>query len=254
MVNEIIINRYDKNGIQLIDEVVVRELRVNLFVNEVFYISIMCMPSFFEEMAVGFLFSERVIKSYSDINKIYHTERGDIFVYTKRKVDISAKDSRVLISGCANGTVSTEFLNQRNLAQIKSEVTITKERIVDTIFKFSKQSQVFKDTGAVHSSSLVFDNDDNIFYEDIGRHNAVDKVIGTALIKSLNIQNGVLVISGRISSEIAIKTARLGIPILISQSAPTSMSVSIASKINMTLVGFARGTRFNVYSGGERIV
>ena len=253
MTQDIIINKYDKEQIIFQDEIIVQELRANLYINGEFYMSIMCMPKYFDELAIGFLFAEGLIKKYEDIDRISSTCTGNIFVFTHEPIDTTRSEKRVLISGCANGSVNLAFLNESNLTEITEPSKITPEQIIEHMQRFAKQSQVFRDTGAVHSSALVFPDGTSIFYEDIGRHNAVDKVIGTAIMQNVDIRQGALLISGRISSEIALKTAKLGIPILISQAAPTSMSVAIARKVNLTLVGFARGKRFNVYSGGERI-
>ena len=200
------------------------------------------------------MFSEGLIESYDDIKQIDATCTGNIFVFTHQPVKTSEKEKRVLVSGCANGSVNISFLNEKNLQKLQGEQKYSYDEIVDMMSKFSKQSPIFQDTGAVHSAALAFKNGENIFFEDIGRHNAVDKVVGTALMKKLPINEAALLISGRISSEIALKTSRLGIPVLISQSAPTSMSVAIAEKIDLTLVGFTRGRRFNVYNDVNRIL
>jgi len=236
------------------NDAVVIEFRANLIINGAFYMSIMCLPKYFAEMAVGFMFSEGLIKSFSDIKKISNTCTGNIFVFTHMPVDTSRSEKRVLISGCASGSVNISFLNEENLDTLDKSVRINSSYIVKLMNKFSRQSPVFKETGAVHSASLVFEDGREIFYEDIGRHNAVDKIIGQALIENLDIKKGVLLISGRISSEIAIKAAKLGIAVLVSQAAPTSMSIAIAQKVDMTLVGFARGHRFNLYSGDYRVL
>jgi len=108
-------------------------------------------------------------------------------------------------------------------------------------------------TGAVHSCQLFFDNNYSYFFEDIGRHNAVDKIIGLSLIKNLDLSEAILMTSGRISSEMLIKVAKIKIPILISSAAPTALAIEKAREINMTLIGFARGERFNIYSGKNRV-
>jgi FdhD protein len=248
------ITRYDQDGFREQEDLIIRELRANLVINGDLYLSMMCLPQTCEELAVGFMFSEGLIKSYEDIQKIDATCTGNIFVFTHEPVKIHKKEEkRVLVSGCAQGSVNMSFLNQQNLKPLEGAQTFSYDQIVSMMTRFSGQSPVFRETGAVHSAALLFKDGEDIFFEDIGRHNAVDKVVGTALMRNLPISEGVLLISGRISSEIALKSTRLGIPILVSQSAPTSMSIAIAEKVNMTLVGFARGRRFNVYTNGFRI-
>ena len=254
MINEITIKRYDSEGVREQKDLVIREHRANLVINGELYLSMMCMPQNLEELAVGFMFSEGLIGSYEEIERIDATCTGNIFVFTHQPVKTNEKEKRVLVSGCANGSVNISFLNEKNLQKLIGSQKYSYDEIVDMMNKFSKQSPIFQDTGAVHSAALSFKNGENIFFEDIGRHNAVDKVVGTALMKKLPINEAALLISGRISSEIALKTSRLGIPVLISQSAPTSMSVAIAEKIDLTLVGFTRGRRFNVYNDTGRIL
>ena len=145
-------------------------------------------------------------------------------------------------------------LDGNKLPEIKSRLTVSPDEVVKMAAAFNGKSELFQKTGAVHCCSLIFPDGANLFYEDILRHNAIDKAIGKALIEGRCMENGILLTSGRISSEILIKAARFSIPIIISISAPTNTAVGIAEKINMTLIGFARDGRFNVYSGGQRIL
>ncbi|MCL1982617.1 MAG: formate dehydrogenase accessory sulfurtransferase FdhD, partial [Clostridiales bacterium] len=155
----------------------------------------------------------------------------------------------VFSEGLAGAGVDLE-----NLPKIESAIKISSEEVVRIAASFEGQSELFFKTGAVHSCAMVFPGGASLFYEDIGRSNAVDKAIGKALIDGLNPEEGILVTSGRVTSEIILKAARLRIPVVISVSAPTDRAVEIAVKTDITLIGFARGSRFNVYSGGGRVV
>jgi FdhD protein len=215
----------------------------------------MCLPEFFEELAVGFLFSEGIIQRYSDIEQIDSTCTGNVFVTCKNAADKgrSAKQSRVVVSGCAGGSVNLDFLNLEGLRVQKAALQLEPQEILEIMADFGQASELFRTTGGVHSSALVLPGGLRLFYEDIGRHNAIDKIVGTALKQDIPIQDGLLLTSGRVSSEIMIKTAKLGIPVLISHSAPTDMAVEIAHQVDMTLIAFVRGARFNVYSGEHRL-
>ncbi|MCL2234993.1 MAG: formate dehydrogenase accessory sulfurtransferase FdhD [Defluviitaleaceae bacterium] len=234
MINQEKIIRFDSTGSKKKGDAVIRELRANLVINGELYLSMMCLPQHFEEMAVGFMFAEGLIKSFGDIEKIEATCTGNVFVFTKEPI-------------------APPTTGEEDLQRLSGTQTLAYQEIVDMMHNFNKQSTLFNEGGGVHFATLHFKNGDNIFYEDVGRHNAVDKVVGKALMENLPISEGVLLISGRISTEIVLKTARLGIPILISQSGPTNVSLALAQKVGMTLVGFARGMRFNVYAGAERI-
>ena len=112
---------------------------------------------------------------------------------------------------------------------------------------------LFKSTGGVHSAAIA-ERDQILFYsEDIGRHNAVDKIVGECILKDISLEDKILLTSGRISSEIVIKGAKLGLPLIVSRSAPTSLAVELARETGITLVGFARGKRLNIYSHSVRI-
>ena len=253
MVNKTAILKYAGGALSQTDDLVIREHQANIFVNEELYISLLCLPEHFEELAVGFLFSEGVIASYSDIQKIGCTSNGSVFITLNGKVDTAQKNKRVLVSGCAKGSVNLAFLADQNLPVAHSQIQVDPKDLTKLMAQFGKSSSLYQKTGCVHSCALILPGGGRLFYEDIGRHNALDKIVGTALIQGAPIQDGVLLTSGRISSEILIKTAKLGIPVLASHAAPTDLSVELARKVNMTLIGFVRGERFNVYAGAFRV-
>jgi FdhD protein len=253
MTKKTIIKRFTGGNCIDTEDTLIQEHRAHILVNGEHYITLLCLPQFFEELAVGFLFSENIISAYSDIKQIRSTCTGYIFVVLEHTPKIAENKKRVLVSGCAGGSVNLAFLNHDNVPEAKSNITLTAEDICTITNRFSKCSPLFEETGGVHSCALEFMDAESLFCEDIARHNAIDKIVGMALMRGIAIENGILLTSGRVSSEILLKTARLGISVLVSHSAPTDMAVEIARKINMTLIGFARGSRFNVYSGDFRI-
>ena len=253
MINKIDIIKYANNKLSAQEDAVIKEHRANIFVNGEHYISLMCLPQYLDELAVGFLFAEKVISSYADVVKIDAADAENIFVTVSHSADTSKTANRAIVSGFTQGSVNLPFFDCGNLPLLNSRLNISADEVIKMTALFNQRSELFRQTGAVHSCSLILPDGTNLFYEDIGRHNAVDKIIGKALIAGLDIKNSILLTSGRISSEILIKAAGLGIPIIISTSAPTSMAVEIARKINLTLLGFARGGRFNIYAGESRI-
>ena len=249
MIDYVPIIRFDSKGVHEINDPVPHEVRANLHINGQAYLSVMCLPQALEEWAVGFMFSEGLIKNFDEIKSVRATPDADVFVATHKPVVAGKSEKRVLVSGCAHGTVNLSFLNEKSLTKIKQCEIFTYDEIVEMMEKFNKQSEIFNEAGGVHSAALRFKNGGEVFFEDIGRHNAVDKVVGAALMGNLPIEEVALLTSGRISTEIALKTIKLGIPMLISRSGPTTMSLAIAEKADLTLVGFARGRRFNIYNG-----
>ena len=234
-------------------DVVVREHRSDIYINGGHYISLMCLPQHLDELAVGFLFSEGIIRSFADVVRVDSAGIDEIYVTLRNTPDPVEAGKRVLVSGFAKGSVNQSFFETETLRPSTDSLTVSAEEVINMAASFSRQSVLFRKTGAVHSCALRLPDGKRLFYEDVGRHNALDKIIGKALIDNLDIKNGILLASGRISSEMLMKAAGLGIPVLISISAPTDKAVELAGKINMTLIGFARGGRFNVYAGGGRL-
>ena len=254
MLREITIKKYQKNELSVQKDHIIKEQRANIFVNGEHYISLMCLAQNLKELVVGFLFSEGVIGAYQDIAAIDAASADSINITVGNSPKNAQTGQRVMVSGFAQGSVNLPFFDYKNLQQLTGPLKLNPAEIIKMAASFNKQSELFKKTGAVHSCALLLPDGTNIFFEDIGRHNAIDKIIGQALIQDISVKDGILLTSGRISSEILIKAAKLGIPAIISISAPTSMAVELAQKINMTLIGFARGQGFNVYAGESRVV
>jgi len=247
------IKKFQNNKIISIDDPVVEEQAIEIYINRNIYISLMCLPQDILELAVGFLFSEGIIHSYSDIDNINIVDDVNVYV-TTNEFSTSNVDNRIKTTGFAASSVSRSLYSKNKLVVMESKRSVDASTVKEISKSFNKKSQLFLDTGAVHSCELILPNGDSIFYDDIGRHNAIDKIIGKALISKLSVKDSLLMTSGRISSEMLLKVAKMEIPILISTSAPTSLAIEIARELDMTLIGFARGDRFNLYSGNHRVI
>ena len=140
---------------------------------------------------------------------------------------------------------------------ILPKVALTKQfrlsEILEAVAIFNKESILFKETGGVHSVELNF-GEEQILFEDIGRHNAVDKIVGYLLTNKINRDDIYLISSGRISSDILLKLALKNIGLIVSRSAPTSLAIKLADKLGVTVIGFARGNKLNIYTHKERII
>lgn len=150
-------------------------------------------------------------------------------------------------------TISYEFIGEHPHDSVVEETTISPQEIAFLMKEFNNKSELFRETGGVHSCAICSRDEMIFFSEDIGRHNAIDKVIGKSIMSDRGFKDKILLTTGRISSEIILKTARSGIPIIVSHSAPTEFAVKIARELNITMIGFARGDRMNVYSGEGRV-
>ncbi|AKL95710.1 formate dehydrogenase family accessory protein FdhD [Clostridium aceticum] len=251
------IKKIDDQVIESIEDAVVVEYPFTIFLNGEEFITLLCSPSGLEYLVVGFLVSEGIIKSKKDIEKItIDEEKGHAHVSLANNTNFVEKlfGKRTVTTGCGKGTVFYNVLDSLGTHPIESSLKVKAQSILSLSNKLNKSSVLFKETGGVHSCGLCNQEEIIIFHEDVGRHNALDKIVGEAFLKEINLEDKILITSGRISSEMIIKTAKQKIPILVSRSAPTDLSVGIAKELGITLIGFARGKRMNIYQGEERII
>lgn len=232
-------------------DIVIVETNLNIYINNYYYTSLMALPKDIEELIIGFLFTDGVIDSYTEIEKI---KIADNNVYVNL-IDLNRQIKRketAITSGCGRGSLHISMLSENNLPKVYSDNIYNADTILNCVMDFNKSSNLFLETGGVHSAALC-DEKLIVKIDDIGRHNAIDKIIGHALKNNLSFSNKFILTSGRISSEMLIKSAKARVPVIVSHSAPTNLSIDLARMCNITLVGFARGNRFNIYSGFERI-
>lgn len=236
---------------------IVNEIPLTVYLNDSELATLICSPGGHNELAAGFLLSEGLVREPSDINEItFNEEDGLIWVETNRPVPEAENFlRRQIASCCGKGRALLYFVNDaRQLEPVQSAYQFTAPDILRLIGLLDKSSDAFRLTGGVHSAALADKKDLLVICEDIGRHNAVDKVMGYAFLNRINTNDKCLLLSGRVSSEILIKAARTGLPLVVSRSAPTFLAVDLADQYNVTLVGFARGEKLSVYSHEERIM
>ncbi|MEK6647223.1 MAG: formate dehydrogenase accessory sulfurtransferase FdhD [Candidatus Firestonebacteria bacterium] len=256
-INEISIEKV-KGSIreQCIDSIA-KENPITIFLNDIEVVTLLCSPIQIKELAIGYLFSEGLLTDKSDILKITLDEaKGIVWVTSKFTdsciVDMSKK--RLLTTGCGRGFSFYNPLDALQLEKVTSESNILFKDVISLMKEFHSKPYIYKTTGATHCAGLCMNTSFLVFAEDIGRHNAVDKIIGYSIINNILMEHKILTTTGRISSDIILKAGRCKIPIVISRSAPTSFAIMLAEKLNITLVGFARGERFNIYSNSFRIL
>lgn len=233
------------------EDTVAEEGSLTLFIADEEFVSLLCSPQNLKELTVGFLFSSGIINLFSDIKKIWINEKN-LTAGVELKNPKKYYLKMVHTSGCGKGVVFE--MPSVSSVKIKNGIKIPAQKILLLMNELQGMSSGFKKTGGVHSACFFNGKKIIIFSEDIGRHNAVDKIIGEALIKNTDMQKMILFTSGRVSSDIVQKALRAGVPVIVSRSAPTSEAVKLCKEKNITLVGFARGRRMNVYSHEGRIV
>ena len=237
------------------EDVVAQEVpfTLNLFEKEL--VTLLCSPFDLEDMVRGFLFTSGLIRNLDEIKRITIDSQ-----YWSCYIELINKDAQDLIfkrlytSGCGRGTLFYNVLDIMHRSKIISGLKINMTAVGGLMLGFQRRSEVYLKTGGVHSAALANNKGIFVFREDIGRHNAIDKVIGYALSQSKTFKDNILITSGRISSEVVFKVKKCDIPIIISRSAATNQAVKLAREMDITLVGFARGSRMNIYSKEERII
>jgi FdhD protein len=247
-----------KEGKQEAEDLVTMELPLAIILNNRELVTLLCSPLDLNYLAIGFLFSEGLISSKDEVKKIIvDDQQGVVRVETgedKERADrlpskrlITSSGGRVIWGGYRR----TNALGQK---KVTSRFSVSAAQVLALVRRFQRKSQIFNRTGGVHSATLCDRRDILAFNEDIGRHNAIDKILGRCILDSLPTANRIVITSGRVSSEIVLKVARMDIPILVSRSAPTDLGVRLANDLGLTLVGFARVDKMNVYTEGWRIV
>ncbi|WP_170074357.1 formate dehydrogenase accessory sulfurtransferase FdhD [Paraclostridium dentum] len=246
-----IIKKYQNEEVDEVEDLVVCEYPLTIFLNDQEFITLLCSPKSLKNLSIGFLYSEGIIKSASDIDSINIDEKMGYAYIKIGNVSKFAKQlygKRVITTGCGKGSIFYNALDSLKCKQFKNNLDIDYKKLLDIMKLFNKKSELFLETGGVHSVGLIDGDDILYFEEDIGRHNALDKIIGSCLIDNVNIEDKAIITSGRITSEIVLKCAKLGIGCIISRSAPTNLAIDTGKKLNIEIIGFARGNKLNVYN------
>jgi len=237
------------------EELVAIEAPITIIFNNQELATLLCSPSELDYLAIGFLYSERLIERKDQIKKLLVDEkRGTVRIETVEDIEPAREImfKRLITSGCGGGT-SLYRAADAAVDRVKSKVVISADEILSISGKFQRHSEIYLKTHGVHSAALYDGNKILVFCEDVGRHNAIDKIIGRCLWEGIPTRDRIIITSGRVSSEILYKIAKAGIPVIISISSPTNMGVKIAAEMGITLVGSARGKRFTVYANPERV-
>ncbi len=240
-----------------IEDTVAREFPLTIILNNQELVTLLCSPKDLNYLAIGFLFSEGMLTSKDEIKKIIVDDsRGVARVETKadKTPDSDLIFKRLITSGCGRGATFYSAADVSGQSKIESRTRISAHDVFSLVSEFQHRSEVYRATGGVHSAALSDTKTILVFNEDIGRHNAIDKILGECILKDIPTEGRAVITSGRITSEILLKVAKRGIAIIISKSAPTDLGVEMANKLGVTLLGFVRGKRLNAYTNDWRIV
>jgi len=250
------IHRYDSGRIAAEFDSVIAEARVELQVNdEPRRIAMLCLPRNLDALAVGFLRGEGICRSREDISDVVVDDDARRVVVTG---DFDADALEAVYerwtwgSGCGGGGTSRD-VDAPRYRRVGEGVPIAPEKLIELAGAFQKQQELWTRTGGVHACALAGADGIVLAAEDVGRHNAFDKVIGRALLDGVALDDKLALTTGRLSAEIVSKAVACGLPMLASRSAVTALAVALAKRFALTLVGFLRGRRMNVYTHPQRI-
>jgi FdhD protein len=251
--------RYRRGQVTTITDQVVSEQPITVKVNGEEFVTLVCTPEYIEDMTVGFLASEGVIKQYSDIQELWvQPEEGFVHVRTDRWKPQHRQlfTKRYITSCCGTSRQGFVFFNDARTAKVIDTVNVTLsfEDCFRLMEEVQQSGELFRHTGGVHTAALCDPSGIIVARSDIGRHNALDKIYGWCLKQNLSLEGKIIVFSGRISSEILTKVSKIGCEVILSKSAPTGLALELADHLGITTVGFIREDSCNVYTHSQRIL
>jgi FdhD protein len=224
-----------------------KKLKISHNGNEV--MSLYCTPNLIKELVIGFLLTEGFIDGNICADSLVVSYGEEIEADITSDVIISQRHF-IKTSGCIGGLTTAQG---KYFSKMTDDFQIRGENIKNLFELFNKKSELFRMTGCVHSAAFCNSKTILAFAEDIGRHNAVDKVLGKCIIENISFSKKILLVSGRISSEIVYKCIKWRVPVIASRTSATSLALELAEEGGMTLIGFVRGNRMNIYTNGQRI-
>ncbi|SFQ14016.1 formate dehydrogenase accessory sulfurtransferase FdhD [Salibacterium halotolerans] len=250
------ITSYRAGVVSAAADTIVKETPLTIYVNGDEFATMVCSPEHLREMVVGFLASEGIILVYNDIFRLeLDEESGFAYVHLYKKPNLSfSGHSKRFIGSCCGKSRQFYFHNDMKMAKTsRTSAQLSPSRCASLMQAMQEDSEAFHQTGGVHNAALCSTDELLLSRMDIGRHNALDKLYGHCLMHHWSVRDKVLVFSGRLSSEVLTKAAKIGVGIVLSKSAPTSLAIDLADDLNITAVGFVRGDKLNVYTHSERI-
>ena len=231
------------------------ERAVTIDMNGTEIATIQATPDALEEMAVGFLVGEGLLTDREAfLGADVDAKRGLVYVRSNEPVpDDLVYRRRYITAGCGKGVTFASLGHTLGLEAITSEEVVDSDALYDMMGQMSRQAVSYRDTGGMHACALGRDGQVQLVREDVGRHNAVDKVLGRAWIDRIPVEGAVLLTTGRISYEMAVKAAKARVPVVVSRTAVTDLAAEVAAAVGVTLVGYARGGKLVVYTRPDRV-
>ncbi len=245
---------YEGDESRLVAGAVPREAPLRIRVNGADLVTLMHTPARTNALVLGFLYLEGLIAGLDDVALLRVCDDETVAeVQLTRPVDVTAlQQRRTVTSGCGGGT-TFGLVDPTTLPSLTSTRTVSAAQVQDRMADLLMAAEMYLAAGGLHTSALSDGERLLAVAEDVGRHNTLDKLMGECLLRGLSPAGHILLSTGRISSEMLLKAARMGVPIVVSRTAPTDLSVALAQNLGITLIGYVRGPTLNVYTGAGRL-
>jgi FdhD protein len=257
LIQEFPVRRFEAGRATSVADAVIREARIELDINDgQFRLAMLCLPRDLEALAVGFLLGEGILRRRQDLSEIRALpSEGRLLVRGDFDADALEAIARrwTWATGCGAGGTGRDF-DSLGFAPVAAGRPLSPRRLHELSETFHARADLWRRTGGTHACALAAEAGIAVFAEDIGRHNAFDKIMGQAALDGIEVNDKLVLTTGRISAEIVSKAVACRVPMLVSRSAVTDLAVKLATRFHVTLVGFLRGRRLTVYSGFERVV
>jgi FdhD protein len=232
------------------------ERPLTLFLNGREIVTMMTICDHPDYLAVGYLLNQNMLRPDDEVTGIdYDAEIETVVVRTARETNYEDKlKKKTLTSGCAQGTVFGDVMETFETAQLNKDTVLKTSWLYNLTKTINTTPSLYLEAGAIHGCVLCHEGKPLIYMEDVGRHNAVDKIAGYMFLNGISGHDKIFYTTGRLTSEMVIKTVQMGMPILCSRSGFTAWGVELARQVGLTLIGRARGKRFIALAGEERII
>ena len=234
------------DGVEEVTAEVVREQPLTVYVNGDRFLTLLCSPMKLEALVIGYLWMEKVIQTLDEVVTVSVSP-------VDGRADVTLRDSvelpteRILTSGCGGGI--TFRIDHRLFPRVESHLRVAPSVLSQRMKELFSAAVHYRQSRGIHGAALADESGLLVVAEDVGRHNAVDKVKGEALLQGIPTEERILLSTGRVSSEMLLKAARMGVPIVASRTSPTEMAVALAEQLNITVCGYVRPESLNVYAG-----
>jgi FdhD protein len=240
---------------ELVETDIAGEHALTIYLDKQEIVTLMTLGQAPEALAVGYLRNQRLIKAVADISSVqvdWDTNACAVTTATPR-ADVSKRlQKRTVTTGCGQGTMFGDLMTEIDQIQLAPDATIDRETLYGLLESVRQRETIYKQAGAVHGCALARGSEILYFVEDVGRHNAVDAIAGLMWLYSIEGSDKIFYTTGRLTSEMVIKCAQIGVPILVSRSGLTRMGWDVARKVGLTMIGRAKGRHFLLFTGEER--